>query len=196
MKNVNAKNGFTLIELLVVVGVVSILVVMSAVVTDKYFARRAIDKISYDLTSTLSLAKLQAARHGVEYQTVCDYDATTNIIDVEMQRGNSNVNTDFDPLNEDVTWEAIKNQSLKIEMSDDYIIDPGGDAQMIFHFNPNGTHENPNDLLSDETEIIIAPDSSKITKCGIVTVREFGRISTVIGNWDGTICSSIRDLQQ
>lgn len=202
MKSLKSERGFTVLEVLLVAGIASLLIVLAGSIAVQYAQRRSIDQITFKLSSSLNLAKMQAARHGVEYQTVCDYDAGTNIIDVEIQRGSSNVNTDFAPANEDITWEVMDNQSTEIEMRGDYIIMPGGDAQIPFHFNPNGTHEDAPPLpglppvLGAQTVTIAPTALSRIKKCGEITVTAFGRISTIIGNWDGVLCNPIEDQQQ
>ena len=152
---------------------------MSSQLSSKFFQRRSIDKITYQLSSTLNLAKLQAARHGVEHQTVCEYDDTNKTISIETQRGNSNKNTDFnDPAN----YEVVSN--LVIEMNKNYTVFPTKD-RFVFHFNPNGT--------SSALSVNFAPtDLANIKKCGKLVLSPFGRIRTIIGNWNSNTQSCIR----
>lgn len=191
MEYPKSNRGFTLIELLLVIGIIFILVSMSALITDKYFKRRAIDKITYDLTSTLNLAKLQAARHGVEYQTECSYNSTDKEITLVTKKGNSNRMDDADFTDPGKYVET--GPPLVIKMDTDYTIVESANP-LIFRFKPTGT-TNALDLGANIVLTLAPTSTSDVIKCGIVTVEELGRISTVIGNWDGTICRPIRDTQ-
>lgn len=179
MHIINHERGFNLTELSIVMGIISILVVIAVPVSIRLFQRRSIDKMTYQLSSTLNLAKLQAARHGVEHQTVCKFDDTNKTISIETQRGNSNKNTDFgDPAN----YEVLSN--LVIEMDKNYTVLPAKD-RFVFHFNPNGT--------SSALSVNFAPtNQAKIKKCGKVVLSPFGRIRAVIGNWNSNTQSCIR----
>lgn len=183
MQKFSLKNGFSVIELLVVIAVIGILVGMAGLLSTKFFARRAIDSVTYQLSSNLSLAKLQASRNGVEYQTECAYDAAKNEIALMTKRGNSNTNTDFtDAANYDV----VTNEIIRID--ENYTITP---VNSNFRFNPNGT--------TDALALNIAPTvNANIIKCGSLMINTFGRISTVIGNWDfgANTCRAIADVQE
>lgn len=184
MKPENKQMGFTILELLIVGSIISILVVMAGLITSKYFSRRAIDRFTYDMSSTLTLAKLQAARKGVEFQTECVYDAATNTMTVQTKRGNSNINTDFtDAANYNITFD----ETMRIDP--EYTISPN--ATYTFQFNPNGTS-------TADTMNIRPTETANINKCGTLDVSPFGRIRTVIGNWDsGTnTCVAIADDQE
>lgn len=179
MHIINNKRGFNLTELSIVMGIVSILIIIAVPVSSKLFQRRSIDKMTYQLSSTLNLAKLRAARHGVEHQTVCEYNSTNKTLTIETQRGNSNKNTDF---GDSANYEVLSN--LVIEMDKNYTVLPAKD-RFVFHFNPNGT--------SSALSVNFAPtDQSNIKKCGKLVLSPFGRIRTVIGNWNFNTQSCIR----
>lgn len=184
MFRIKEKRGFTLVELLIVTGIMVILIGMAALITDKYFNRRAIDRFTYDMSSALTLAKLQAARQGVEYQTDCAYDSSTNTMTIQTKRGNSNTNTDFtDSSNYDIVFDET------MDIDPNYTISP--DSTYQFHFNPGGT--------STANTINLQPtESANIKKCGSLVVTPFGRISTIVGNWDSgtSTCIAIADDQE
>ena len=71
MNRLENKKGFTIIEALVVVGIIALLVSMSGAIVSKYTVSRSFDNIMKDMSSTLQMAKMKAARHGVEHRTVC-----------------------------------------------------------------------------------------------------------------------------
>ena len=184
------NKGFSIIELIIVVGVISILVVIGGSISSKFMDRRAIDKITNNISTSLNLAKIQAARHGVEYETVIEYDSDKKEINIKTYRGSSNTGTDFSDSGQ---YEIISDTTFNIMQ--DYTILPSDESTFTYHFNPNGT--------SSALSLTLKPIDSdtNIKKCGRIVLSTFGRVRTRIGNWDhdesdpDTACKAIGDDQ-
>jgi len=189
------NSGFTIIEILIVIAFISILLYMGISVTNKFAARRSIDDITYKISSSLNISKLQAARGGVEFET--DLIFNEGILSLNTYRGSSNRNSDFsnkllpsnpDCLNDTNTSGSICPLSaLDIRISGNYTIVPN---RHVFQFNPNGTAGLPRTI-----NIRPSSEETNINKCGRVVVSPLGRIRTAIGNWDGATCNTIGDIQ-
>ena len=196
MKN----KGFTIIELLIIVGFISIMLVMGMSISSKFAERRSIDDITYKISASLSRTKLQAARSGVEFET--DLKMENGVLSINTYRGSSNRGSGFDTKHEPTSNECIADpndvgcptNSVSIDIKDDFIVVAQEETDPIIksiQFNPGGT-------LGRAGTINVRPNinNPKITKCGRVVISPLGRIRTVVGNWDGTNCNTIGDLQE
>jgi len=169
------ENGLNILEVLIVAGMISMLIVIAGSMGTRFFVNRKVDNITRTISSTLQIAKLKSARHGVEYQAVVSYDNSNKSLTIAMQIGDSNRGS------ERYTTET----SQTLNVSNGISITP---SNKIINFNPNGT------LGGSSGSISIRPsDGSKITRCGRIVVTPFGRIRVIVGNWDGTACKPIRE---
>jgi Tfp pilus assembly protein FimT len=164
-----------ILEVLIVAGMISMLIVIAGSMGTRFFVNRKVDNITRTISSTLQIAKLKSARHGVEYQAVISYDNSNKSLTIAMQIGDSNRGSE--------RYTTETSQELKV--SNGISITP---PNKIINFNPNGT------LGGSSGSITIRPsDGSKITRCGRIVVTPFGRIRVIVGNWDGTACKPIRE---
>ena len=172
MKIKSNYKGFTLIELVVVAGIAAIVIgIGSFAITGKFAMRRSVDQVGEKISASLQLAKVRAARQGVEYQTVMNYDSGTETITVESQRGDSNVGS--------TSYTTISSDEIK--MLSDYTIAP---SVMTINFKPDGT---VGDGTTTYTMGIEPTDqNSQVFKCCEVVVSPLGRISFTIGNYNFT----------
>lgn len=177
MSFIEKNNGFTALEFVVVAAVMGILLAMAAGLASRFADRRSIDKITTNISTTLQIVKMKAARHGVEYQAVIDYDEDKNLLTIRTERGNSNRGSDV--------YVELTSQDLKV-FSDVTIIPT---TERAFNFNPNGT------LGGASGSISIKPNAgSKKKRCGKIIVSPFGRIRVIQGNLIGpNTCRDIRD---
>jgi Tfp pilus assembly protein FimT len=174
MTQLAKENGLNIVEALIVAGMISMLIVIAGSMGSRFFVNRKVDNITRTISSTLQIAKLKSARHGVECQAVIDYDNSNNSLTIEMQIGDSNRGS--------VRYTTETSQKLNV--SSGISITP---SNKIINFNPNGT------LGGSSGTITIRPsDGSKIMRCGRIVVTPFGRIRVIVGNWDGTTCNPIR----
>src|SRR3990170_8567780 len=109
MRLIENRDGFSIVEALVVLGVIGILVAMGGSLAVNFSIRKSVDRITGDISSSLQITKLKAARQGVEYRTlfascdldtadpncfVCpdytDYIAGDETLTIIRERGNSN----------------------------------------------------------------------------------------------------------
>ena len=169
----------TIVELLVTTAIAGIIIAIgSFAITGKFAMRRSVDQVGEKINASLQQSKLRSARDGVEYQTVMNYNSSTNTLTVENQRGDSNVGSTF--------YTTIS--SDEIEMLSDYTIVP---PVRTFNFNPNGM------VGGASGTITIKPvdQNSQIFKCGKIVVSPMGRISFTTGNYNYTDnkCKPIRD---
>lgn len=175
MTQIAKENGLNVVELLVVGGMISILIAIGGSIGSRFFVNRKVDNITRTISSTLQIAKLKSAKHGVEYQAVISYDKSKNSLAIAMQVGDSNRRS------ERYTTETSK----ELNVSNGISITP---SNKIMNFNPNGT------LGGSSGSITVRPsDGAKITRCGRIVVTPFGRIRVIVGNWDGTTCKPIRE---
>jgi len=176
------KKGFNVVELLMVAGVMAIVIVLAGSLSGTFALRRTVDDVANRITSELNITKLQAARDGVQYRTLINFDDTKHIINIKSVRGDSNRASTFD------NSDPITEQDIKI-MSD-YVLIPSS-VDTLIDFNPNGTAEST-------TSIIMRPidASSKVRKCATIDITMFGRIRTLVGKWDGSDCVPIFDKQE
>jgi len=182
MKIKSNYKGFTLIELIVVAGIAAIVIgIGSFAITSKFAMRRSVDQVGGKINASLQIAKVRAARQGVEYCTVLSFDSNEHILTIENKRGDSNVGS--------TNYESESIQNLKV-LSDYTIIPPNIEIK----FDPEGVIEDVDeDCISLDTtpanvSITIDPigTSSQIFKCGEVVVSALGRISFTIGNYNFT----------
>jgi len=195
MKIKSNYKGFTLIELIVVAGIAAIVIgIGSFAITSKFAMRRSVDQVGEKINASLQIAKVRAARQGVEYCTVLSFDSNEHILTIETKRGDSNVgSTDYFPL------EPESIQNLKVLSDYNIIFSNNGEiipSNIQIKFDPEGVIEDVKEDCSDKDEIpppanvSIAIDpivtSSQIFKCGEVAVSSLGRISFTIGNYNDT----------
>ena len=182
MKKKSNYKGFTLIELIVVAGIAAIVIgIGSFAITSKFAMRRSVDQVGGKINASLQIAKVRAARQGVEYCTVLSFDSNEHILTIENKRGDSNVGS--------TNYESESIQNLKV--LSDYTIIP---SNIEIKFDPEGVIEDVDeDCISLDTtpanvSITIDPigTSSQIFKCGEVVVSSLGRISFTIGNYNFT----------
>src|SRR3989304_8066995 len=110
MRLIEETDGFSIVEALLVIGFIVILVAMGGTLAAKFSIRKSIDRITGDISSSIQIAKLKAARQGVEYRTLfasCDLDTTDpncfvcpdytdyiagdETLTIIRERGNSNI---------------------------------------------------------------------------------------------------------
>ncbi len=182
MKIKSNYKGFTLIELIVVAGIAAIVIgIGSFAITSKFAMRRSVDQVGGKINASLQIAKVRAARQGVEYCTVLSFDSNEHILTIENKRGDSNVGS--------TNYESESIQNLKV--LSDYTIIP---SNIEIKFDPEGVIEDVDeDCISLDTtpanvSITIDPidQTSQIFKCGEVVVSSLGRISFTIGNYNFT----------
>ncbi len=175
------KNGFTLLELLVVVAVISIVVIMAGSLSSVFALRRDVDDVSYRIASTLNLVKLQALREGVEFRAQFTYNSENNTLSITTFRGDSNRNSSI--------FTQLATQ--QISLINDYEMTP---TTTSIEFNPNFTAGGAGSIQIKP----ISDSSTKVKKCGNIVVSPFGRIRTIIGNWDtgSEECKPIIDEQE
>jgi len=182
MKIKSNYKGFTLIELIVVAGIAAIVIgIGSFAITGKFAMRRSVDQVGGKINASLQIAKVRAARQGVEYCTVLSFDSNEHILTIENKRGDSNVGS--------TNYESESIQNLKV--LSDYTIIP---SNIEIKFDPEGVIEDVDeDCISLDTtpanvSITIDPidQTSQIFKCGEVVVSSLGRISFTIGNYNFT----------
>ena len=110
MNFIKREEGLSMIEILIVTGVMLVIIVIAGSMSGRFAARRSVDNMSRNLSSTLQLAKLNAVRQGVEYRAVLascdqldnadpdcpvcdaynDYNAGDDTITIAIERGDSN----------------------------------------------------------------------------------------------------------
>src|SRR3990170_8309985 len=113
MRLIEETDGFSIVEALLVIGFIVILVAMGGTLAAKFSIRKSVDRITGDISSSILITKLKAARQGVEYRTlfascadldtddpncfVCsDYDDYIAVppdetLTIIRERGNSNI---------------------------------------------------------------------------------------------------------
>ena len=181
MDFIKNKKGFNVVEILIVIGVMVIVILMAGGLSGTFALRRTVDDVANRITSEMNITKLQAARDGVQYRTLINFDETNHKLKIKSVRGDSNRTSTFDNDN------PITEQDVKL-MNDYVIIPSAGDT--VIDFNPNGTAESA-------TSIIFRPidTASKVKKCAKINITMFGQIRTLVGKWDGSDCIPIYDRQ-
>lgn len=173
MVNKIKSPGFTLVELIVIVAVISIVVAIAGGYNAKFFLWRKIDSVTTGVSNTLQSAKLNAARHGVEFRTV--FDQKSDSLDLIIHRGDSNTDS--------TVWTTVQTQTIDLDPSIVISKLPGANR---FEFNPSGTS-------TSDSFTVIPKSTDRFKRCGDVTVHSLGRIRVVKGNWDGSDCIQIKD---
>jgi len=218
MNRLENKKGFTIMEALVVTGIIALLVSMSGAIVSKYTVSRSFDDTMKGMSSMLQMAKMKAARHGVEYRavfalctnlnttdedcTVCDayqdFASGDDTITMSIERGNSNRGSDRWCIESTIT-KKISNY-MDLDMTD-----IPESVPYRCGFNPNGFVVDENgspmtidpvpDNNNDRFSMSIVPSANaEVNRCGIVDLWvPLGRISVLQGNWDGTTCEPIRE---
>lgn len=179
------RKAYSILELLIVIGVISVLIAIGGSLSSKFFKRRSVDNISYQIGSLLNQIKLKAARQGLEYQLTLNYDNAKNSLELINERGDSNRNS--------VLYQQTGSHTISVP--ENYTVSlPRGNSEHSFNFNPNGT------LGGAAGSIRIRPlnEEADIKKCGRIVISPFGRIRTVIGKWDfnSEDCEGIGNNQQ
>lgn len=191
MRLIEKRDGFSIVEALLVLGVIGILVAMGGTLAAKFSIRKSVDRITGDISSSLQIAKLKAARQGVEYRTlfascaddlditdpncfVCpdytDYSAGDETLTIIRERGNSN--------NASTSWcvEATTRDKMPSVITLDLATMDADPYRYVF--NPNGT------LGGSSGTLKVKPTSAvRGNRCGKVVVSPFGRIRIIQGNW-------------
>ncbi|HXG30872.1 MAG TPA: hypothetical protein VNK81_04445 [Thermodesulfobacteriota bacterium] len=202
-------DGFSLIEVLIVVGVTMAIIVIAGSMSGRFAARRSVDNMTRNISSTLQLAKLRAVRYGVEYRAVLascgqldntdpacpicqnytDYNPGDETITITIERGDSNRGS--------TTWCVETSQTRRIPRGTalDVVRIPETNP-LRYNFSPNGTLvDSTGTILAQGIDIYVEPTSdAKVKRCGGITTSPIGRIGIVEGNWDDTasICKSIK----
>jgi len=191
MRLIEKRDGFSIIEALVVLGVIGILIAMGGSLAVKFSIRKSVDRITGDISSSVQIAKLKAARQGVEYRTlfascgedldttdpncfVCpdytDYIAGDETLTIIRERGNSN--------NASTNWcveTTIRDKIPSVITLDLATMDAD---PYRYVFNPNNT------LGGSSGTVDIKPTSpGRGKRCGKIVVSPFGRIRVIQGNW-------------
>ncbi|GIW46834.1 MAG: hypothetical protein KatS3mg078_0711 [Deltaproteobacteria bacterium] len=170
--------GFSVTELLIVIGVMAVVLAIAGVLSSKVYSRRSVDSVLRNVSSALQIAKLKAARHGVEYRVELNYSPEEKILSIVTSRGKSNRGS--------TTYQEETQQT--VEVLDGFTVEflkeePDGVELSnigVFDFNPNGTLGEASEIITVE----IKPDStSSVKRCGQIVVSPFGRIRIVEGNW-------------
>src|SRR3970040_2292085 len=81
MRLIEETDGFSIVEALLVIGFIVILVAMGGTLAAKFSIRKSVDRITGDISSSILITKLKAARQGVEYRTLfasCGEDLDTS----------------------------------------------------------------------------------------------------------------------
>lgn len=173
MNQFRKESGFNIIELIIVAGMMSIMLAIGGSLATRFFANRKVDNITGAISSTVQVAKLKSARHGVEYQAVISYDDSRRSLIIVLQMGDSNRGSRI------YTTETFQ----KLNVLNGVTISP---SEKTINFNPNGT------LGGASGSITVKPTGeARIKRCGRIIVTPFGRIRVLRGNWDGTTCMPI-----
>lgn len=194
MRLIEKRDGFGIIETLLVIGVIGILVAMGGTLAAKFSIRKSVDRITGDISSSIQITKLKAARQGVEYRTlfasctedldttdpncsVCpdytDYSAGDETLTIIRERGNSN--------NDSTSWcvEATTRDRMPGEITLD--LSTMDDDPYRYVFNPNGTLGGSSGTLKIKPTGLSAENRGK--RCGKIVVSPFGRVRAIQGNW-------------
>jgi len=198
MRLIEKRDGFSIIEALLVLGVISILVAMGGSLAVNFSIRKSVDRITGDISSSVQIAKLKAARQGVEYRTLfasCGEDLDTsdpgcfkcpdsNYVDYSLgdetltiirERGNSNNGTPDDGWCVETTTRDKMPSEITLDLS------TMDDDPYRYVFNPNGTLGGTSGTIDIKPTGISSENRGK--RCGKIVVSPFGRIRAFQGNW-------------
>jgi len=209
MSLIHKKGGFTIVEGLIVMGVMGILIAVAGTMVSKYMVSRSFDNAMKGMSSTLQMAKMKAARHGVEHRVV--FARCTNIDDTtNPDCPVCNTYVDFAPGDDTMTMSIERGNSNRA--SDKWCIESTITKKMHSHMDvdmtaitendPYRCGFNPNGFVVDEAgapipgpiPMLITPNSNaKVKRCGKIEVKPIGGVSVLQGNWDGTTCNPIRE---
>ena len=196
MRLIEKRDGFSIIEALLVLGVISILIAMGGSLAVNFSIRKSVDRITGDISSSIQIAKLKAARQGVEYRTlfascaddldttdpnclVCpdytDYIAGDESLTIIRERGNSN-NASTNWCVEATTRDKMPSV-ITLDMSSLLTTDP-----YRYTFNPDGTLD---DIVIGTDDIVDIKPTSAVRgkRCGQIRVELLGRVRFIQGNW-------------
>jgi Tfp pilus assembly protein FimT len=189
MNIIRKINGFSIIEVLIVAGVMAIVIVIAGVMSSKIYSRRSVDNVTRNISTSLQIAKLKAARQGVEYRTVfakctdldesdpgcpvCEtyvnYSAGDKTITISTERGDSNKDS--------TNWCVETSQEVKIRKGVILNFKPSTLNPYRYSFNPNGT--------GSSGSVVVQPTAEADTrKCGRIVLSTIGRIRIIEGNWN------------
>jgi len=184
------------------------IIVIAGSMSGRFAARRSVDNMTRNISSTLQLAKLRAVRYGIEYRAVLascgqlentdpacpicqnytNYNPGDETITITIERGDSNRGS--------TTWCVEASQTRRIPQGTTLDVASIPETNPLrYNFNPNGTLvDNTGTILAQQIDVDVEPTSdAKIKRCGRITVTPLGRIGIVEGNWDGTasVCKPI-----
>src|SRR3989337_3390372 len=200
MRLIEKRDGFSIMEALLVLGVISILVAMGGSLAANYSIRKSVDRITGDISSTLQITKLKAARQGVEYRTLfascaedlvasdpdskclkcpysdyVDYSPGDKTLTIMRERGNSNNGTPDDGWCVETTTRDKMPSEITLDLS------TMDDDPYRYVFNPNGTLGGTSGTIDIKPTGISSENRGK--RCGKIVVSPFGRIRVIQGNW-------------
>jgi Tfp pilus assembly protein FimT len=208
----------TIVEALIVTGVIALLAAIAGLMVSRFNASRSINDIARDISSTLQMAKLKSARDGVEYRAVfsqCDdiddsdpdckfcnsyndFASGDDTLTITLERGNSNKGSTKWCIVSSQTKKMNKNFNLDLTDMDEG--DPlrcgfGPRGFMVDHNGEMVTSDPTPDDDQERVSMLVTPAvTSRVNTCGIVELSpSLGRINVLRGNWDGTVCSPIRE---
>ena len=172
--NKNKKEGYSLVELLVVTTIIGVIIALAGGLSYKSTYRRSVDSLATRVANTLQLTKLRAARNGVEFRT--RFVQSGNELQLITERGDSNIDSTI--------WTTYQNSVTSLDIDSSVVI---SNMPSLFEFNPNGT-AGPNNNFT-----VLAASGTNVDSCGKVIVSGLGRISVILGHWDGTNCKQVAD---
>jgi Tfp pilus assembly protein FimT len=209
MKSLRSSDGYNIVEVLMVISVMmTVIVIGSSYITDKYALRRSVDGVTNNISSMLQLGKLRSVREGVEYRVVlarcdevddtdpdclqCDdyaqYQAGDEELSMLLERGDSNAGS--------TVW-CMQSEHSKRFQSDLSLVASATLGQagepLNFTFVPTGMRRDFGSDANNETLTIRPANDSKIETCGVLSVSPTGGINVTEGRWNGSNCIPILD---
>jgi Tfp pilus assembly protein FimT len=209
MRSLRNSDGFNIVEVLIVISVMmTVIVIGSSYITDKFALRRSVDGVTNNISSMLQLGKLRSVRDGVEYRVVlarCDYvdesdpdcpqcddyaqyQAGAEDVSLILERGDSNVGS--------TVW-CMQSEHSKRFQSDLSLVASENLGQagepLNFTFVPTGMRRDFGTDANYETLTIRPANDSKIETCGVLSVSPTGGITVNEGKWNGSNCIPILD---
>ena len=204
-----SSDGFSIIEALIVITVMmTIIVIGSSNITDKFALRRSVDGVTNNISSMLQLGKLKSVRDGVEYRVVfarCDdiddsdadcpqcgeyiqYQAGDDEVSLILERGDSNTDSAVWCMQSEHSKRFQSQLSLVASANLGQVGEP-----MNFTFVPTGMRRDFRTDANYETLTIRPSDDSKVKNCGQLSVSPTGGITVNEGKWNGSNCVPILD---